>query len=141
MFKQICRRLEIDSLKLSPASLRAGGATWLLDQKVEVSRIRFLGRWSNLRSLEHYLQVARAQQIAIQLSPRITRQLKEKLMSHFFMLALPHFLAEEFEVVTCLREPADVTHVVSCLRLWGAAAEAVQSRDRDWRSTPRGEMP
>ena len=61
MFKSVCRSLNIESLRLSPASLRAGGATWLVDQGIEVSRVRFLGRWAHMRSLEHYIQVARAQ--------------------------------------------------------------------------------
>ena len=44
MFKSVCRSLNIESLRLSPASLRAGGATWLVDQGVEV------GRWAHMRS-------------------------------------------------------------------------------------------
>eukprot|EP00438_Fugacium_kawagutii_P028079 Skav223928 [mRNA] locus=scaffold2593:382825:387213:+ [translate_table: standard] len=59
MFKQICVSLHIAQLRLSPASLRAGGATSLIDEGWETNRIRFLGRWSHLKSLEHYLQVAR----------------------------------------------------------------------------------
>ena len=67
----------------------------MLDGKEEVSRIRFLGRWSNLRSREHYLQVARALQIAISLPHSATAQLKTKLCKNFFMLSLPCFLAAE----------------------------------------------
>ena len=95
MFRNLCQRLNLGSLRLSPASLRAGGATWMLDGKEEVSRIRFLGRWSNLRSREHYLQVARALQIAISLPHSATAQLKTKLCKNFFMLSLPCFLAAE----------------------------------------------
>lgn len=145
MFRSICRRLELDSLRLSPASLRAGGATCYLDQKMEVARVRFLGRWSNLRSLEHYLQVARAQQIAINLSPRITRRLKELLMSHFFMLALPHFLAKTLDpedlLASRLREPLHVNHVVAALRSWGNIAETVPSSYCDGRQSAWSEVP
>lgn len=141
MFRSVCQRLELDRLRLSPASLRAGGATCFLDQKMEVPRIRFLGRWSNLRSLERYLQVARAQQIAISLSPRITNRLKNLLLSHFFMLALPHFLAKNLNpedlVASRSREPADVADVVSALRSWGNPAEAVPSSHGDWRAPSR----
>lgn len=41
MFKHLCNALRLGSLKLSPASLRAGGATWLVDEGFEISRIRF----------------------------------------------------------------------------------------------------
>lgn len=59
MFKHVCSALQLNSLKLAPASLRAGGATWLVDEGVEISRIRFMGRWAHMRSLEHYIQVDR----------------------------------------------------------------------------------
>lgn len=143
-FTSICRRLELDKLRLSPASLRAGGATLLLDQKIEVSRIRFLGRWSNLRSLEHYLQVARAQQIAIELSPRITMNLKQKICAHFFMLSLPQFLAEKIDseelVATHRCEPRQTSDVVSCIRAWGVSSEALPQSDSLRGSPFRGQI-
>ncbi|CAL1130725.1 unnamed protein product [Cladocopium goreaui] len=94
MFKELCEKLGINGMKLSPASLRAGGATWMMDEGMEISKIRFLGRWSNLRSLEHYLQVARAQQIALTLEPEAVRRLRSLLLKFSFMLTLPeHFAA------------------------------------------------
>lgn len=84
MFHSVCSDLGISELKLSPASLRAGGATWMLDERCEVSRIRSKGRWTNLRSLEHYLQVARAQQITLCLPPRVIARLKLLLVRSSF---------------------------------------------------------
>ena len=63
MFKTVCSAMKIRELRLSPASLRAGGATLLVDQGMEINRVRLLGRWAHLRSLEHYVQIARAEQI------------------------------------------------------------------------------
>ena len=144
MFRNLCQRLNLGSLRLSPASLRAGGATWMLDGKEEVSRIRFLGRWFNLRSLEHYLQVARAQQIAISLPHATTTQLKEKLCRNFFMLCLPCFLAAEVApenlVKTQVREPSSLHDVADCIRIWGGDAEAVQKSHGGRRSSTRSEL-
>eukprot|EP00438_Fugacium_kawagutii_P028453 Skav206777 [mRNA] locus=scaffold1075:46207:47355:+ [translate_table: standard] len=130
MFKQVCRRLMIASVKLSPASLRAGGATWMLDEGVEVSRIRFQGRWSNQRSLEHYLQVARAQQLALTISPGITEQLKALLLKNSYMLSLPRFLSAQVPnenlVGSSACELGDLEHVVRGIREWGRLAKTVQ---------------
>ena len=55
-FRMVLDRLGCHNMGFSPAGLRGGGATRLFLNDVEVSRIRFLGRWRDLRSLEHYLQ-------------------------------------------------------------------------------------
>lgn len=134
MFRSICQRLNISRLRLSPASLRAGGATWMLDEKVDVARIRFLGRWANIRSLEHYLQVARAQQISISLPAEVSGKLKIKLLNHFFMLPLPQFFAVEVNpehlIASHIVEPRAASHVVRCVRDWGTTTEAVQKSHR-----------
>lgn len=130
MFHSACRDLRIADLKLSPASLRAGGATRLLDDRHEVSRIRFQGRWTNLRSLEHYLQVARAQQITLSLSLSVIERIKMLLMRASFMLTLPVFFSAQVPEEHLLRsEPlaiADSSHVVSAVRRWGQLGEAIQ---------------
>lgn len=129
MFKQLCARLGLEGLKLSPASLRAGGATWMLDEKVEVSRIRFQGRWSNLRSLEHYLQVARAQQITLSLSPLIILRIKNLISQHAFLLSLPTFLKAQVPDEHLLpSEPLVVdslSYVVAAVRSWGKLGQGL----------------
>ena len=95
MFRILSAKLNLESLKLSPASLRAGGATFLIDQGVEGNRIRFIGRWANRRSLEHYIQVARVQQISLsileQLADRLAKlQLKTSKRGELPFLGLPH---------------------------------------------------
>lgn len=131
MFRHLTQKLRIESLGLSPASLRAGGATWMLDEKVEVSRIRFSGRWANLGSLEHYLQVARAQQISVTLSSDVTELLKLTLKKHGFMLGLPRFLAAQVpperlvaSVILDFRNASSLSERVRC---WGRIAETVQA--------------
>lgn len=129
MFKELCGKMGISRLKLSPASLRAGGATWMLDEGIEVSKIRFLGRWSNLRSLEHYLQVARAQQIALTLEPSTVTQLKSILLKYSFMLTLPcqfaAFVPKEHLVGSRSIEISCPEHVVADVRAWGQLANTV----------------
>lgn len=129
MFKSVCRSLNIESLRLSPASLRAGGATWLVDQGIEVSRVRFLGRWAHMRSLEHYIQVARAQQITLSIAPTIALQLKKFLMRFHFLVHLPAFLADQVPEENLLRTEFSAipspSHAIAGARAWGRLAEAV----------------
>ena len=56
LFKQVLRRLGIQSLGLAPAGLRGNGATdfWLRTRDIPALRRR--GRWSNERTLERYMQ-------------------------------------------------------------------------------------
>ena len=131
IFKVLCSRIGIGNMKLSPASLRAGGATWMLDEQVEIPRIRFYGRWSNLRSLEHYLQVARAQQIALNIRPLAVTSIKKLLQKYSFMLALPEFFAAqipgELLVTTEIISIRSDDHVVAAIRSWGQLAKTVQT--------------
>ena len=41
---------------LTPASMRAGGATWLFGETQNIEFVRWTGRWLSHRTLEHYLQ-------------------------------------------------------------------------------------
>ena len=130
MFSTVTEALKIKSLKFSPASLRAGGATWLIDEGVEVSKIRFLGRWTNMNSLEHYVQVARAQQLTLSILPKVAANLKNFIAQHTFLLSLPQFLhtqalADHLLATVPLVEvtPHDV---VRATRDWARSEEAVQ---------------
>ena len=49
---------ELDHLKLTAASLRAGGATHMMEMGIPVAQIKFAGSWSSEKVLSHYLQVA-----------------------------------------------------------------------------------
>ena len=129
MFKKLCHSLRLERLRFSPASLRAGGATWMVDSGFEINRIRFWGRWANLRSLEHYIQVARAQQISLDLPPATVQCLKRLLMKYGFMLSLPEFfaaqVASEHLVASIVFTPKNSEDVVSAIRRWGELAKTV----------------
>ena len=129
LFAQISEKLGVKHLRFSPASLRAGGATWLLDSGMDVARIRFLGRWAHLRSLEHYLQVARAQQIALTLSASTSDALKTLLSRHMFMLTLPEFFAAQVSPENRLNSPLIEAEskgdVIAAVRTWGELAQAI----------------
>lgn len=144
MFKLTCAALGIESLKLSPASLRAGCATWLVDG-VEINRIRFLGRWSHLRSLEHYIQVARAQQITLEIPRAAAEKLRDFVSRFSFMIHLPAFLSQNVPAEHLLPvpylTPLDPSHVITSIRSWGRGLEAIQEAHRGSRSPERGEIP
>jgi hypothetical protein len=144
MFSQVCRSLNISQLRLSPASLRAGGATWLIDEGFEVSRVRFMGRWAHLRSLEHYIQVARAQQIALSIPASTANSLKSFLLQHMFLLVLPVFfhsqVTPEHLVPSEVFAPVSSSHVVTAARSWGRLDETVQEGHSRWRPSQRGKI-
>jgi hypothetical protein len=58
LFRSITDELCISHLGLSPASLRAGGATALFLSGIEIARLRFMGRWKTDASLQAYIQEA-----------------------------------------------------------------------------------
>ena len=59
--------LGMESLGLTAASFRAGGATALFLANVEVARIRLIRRWRNLQTLDSYTQEAAACSVLHQL--------------------------------------------------------------------------
>ena len=62
-FKMIMKELGVSPMNLTPASLRPGGATMYYNQGVAIGTLRFMGRWTVEKSLEHYIQLAMATQI------------------------------------------------------------------------------
>ena len=70
LFQLLLARVGLDSVRFTPASLRAGGATWLfLEIGCDVQRLQYLGRWTSTSSLYCYIQEAVAHLIWIQLEP------------------------------------------------------------------------
>ena len=76
-FRQLMRELKLSGCKFTPASLRPGGATMYYSAGVSISTLRFMGRWSVERSLEHYIQLAMAAQIMNKLHPSAINRLKK----------------------------------------------------------------
>lgn len=117
----------------------------MMDEGTEISRIRFLGRWSNLRSLERYLQVARAQQISLTLEPHTVSLLKAILVKFSFLLILPDRLAalvpKEHLVPATLIEIPGSSHVVTSIRSWGQLASTVQEGCGGGRAVERRSLP
>ena len=85
LMKQVMRELGVANCKFTPASLRPGGATMYYSRGISISTLRFMGRWSVERSLEHYIQQAMAAQIMNALSTKAVNRLK---------LLSPHCLAQ-----------------------------------------------
>ena len=67
--------LELSSSGFTPGGLRAGGTTYLFISGVEVARIRIMGRWKVMETLDHYVQEAAAALALIRLQPSVVRNL------------------------------------------------------------------
>ena len=60
-FHEASRALGVSELGLSPGGLRAGGATYMFANEIlDIGRLKFMGRWASLHTLEHYIQEATA---------------------------------------------------------------------------------
>ena len=83
LFKQTCAELKI-------SRLHPGGATMLYGQGTPISTLRFMGRWTVERSLEHYIQLAMSTQIMNKLLPEAVSRLKK--VGHLCLehVLLPH---------------------------------------------------
>lgn len=75
LFKQLLRELKVHDRGFVPASLRPGGATMFFGNGIPVPSLRFMGRWTVEKSLEHYLQQATATQILNKLSEKAKSRL------------------------------------------------------------------
>ena len=74
-FRQICLELGLEHCHFTPGSLRPGGATHLYGKGMSVSTLRFVGRWTAEKSLEHYIQQAMATQILNNLEDNTVKRL------------------------------------------------------------------
>ena len=87
---QACLKfLGLNGLSLTPASLRAGGATEMLESGVPVQNIKFAGSWASDRSLACYLQEAEAAATLLSLTPTQVSRLERALDSLSFLEAPP----------------------------------------------------
>jgi len=112
MFKQICRELRILDCHFTPASLRPGGATMYHGKGIPISTLRFMGRWTVEKSLEHYIQLAMSTQIMNRLSSSVISRLKR-----IAPLCLEFVVPEDF---------------VANLRLFEVSESASSSFIADW---------
>ena len=90
-FKQLVGELGIDGFKFTPRSLRPGGATMFFTMGIPIASLRFLGRWTVERSLEHYIQQATATQILNRLSDKVVDRLLKLSPWCLEMIAHPEF--------------------------------------------------
>ena len=88
LFKGLCKELGITSCHFTPASLRPGGATMYYGRGIPISTLRFMGRWTVEKSLEHYIQLAMSTQIMNKLDSSVVCRLK-KLSPLCLDLVLP----------------------------------------------------
>ena len=89
LLKDALRFYALNGLGLTAGSLRAGGATHLLEIGVSVGEIKFLGGWSAERMLCHYLQTAESAATLLALSPTQASRLSGGLDLLGFLEAPP----------------------------------------------------
>jgi len=77
LFKIVIADLNLQACRFTPGSLRPGGATLLFSRGTPIAVLRFTGRWTAERSLEHYIQQAMSTQIVNKLSLETTQRLKK----------------------------------------------------------------
>lgn len=70
-FLRLQRHLGIPKTPYTAACLRAGGATAFYLHSSNIDRLRIKGRWSSMRSLDHYIQESTSLLAAQQLPPRV----------------------------------------------------------------------
>ena len=70
-FSKILDSLNLQDIGYTPGSLRAGGATSRFIDGMEIARLKFLGRWKSLNSLEHYIQQATASLARHKVAPEV----------------------------------------------------------------------
>lgn len=97
-FKILLSTLCCDECKFSPASLRAGGATFLFDQCSDIGRLRLMGWWASMQSLEHYIQVGKSQQLLQELNKKCMLKIKTILRD------------EAIQQIDSALAPTQVTH-------------------------------
>ncbi len=68
LFPLLIDRLDLRSLRLTPASMRAGGIAHAYMSGFSVARLKNLGRWAGLKSLECYVQEAMCLRVVTRLS-------------------------------------------------------------------------
>lgn len=89
LFKQLLKELQVDCYGFVPASLRPGGATMLYGCGIPNSTLRFIGRWTVEKSLEHYIQQATATQILNRLSEKSIRRLSSVAAACLVLVPAP----------------------------------------------------
>ena len=80
--------LELLPNLVTMASFRAGGATELFTRGVEMARLRLLGRWKSLSSLDHYIQQAAAAMVSLSMPSYVISTI-DFLLKHSRFLRRP----------------------------------------------------
>lgn len=139
-FKTLLSTLCCDECKFSPASLRAGGATFLFDQCSDIGRLRLMGRWASMQSLEHYIQVGKSQQLLQDLNQKCMLKIKTILRDGGFLLGLPKFLSRHLDKSSLIHSRAFDCHgkvlSISC-RDWASLDQENAESDSDRREPQR----
>lgn len=133
LFKQITSELKLEDCKFTPGSLRPGGATFLFGEGTPINVLRFLGRWTAEKSLEHYIQHAMSTKILNQLNSDTTRRLN-KLAFHCLCLVVHPSISFPAPCVRSGHKIGQAVTVAWCLqyaklerKIWERAGEGWQS--------------
>lgn len=77
MLTQVCQRCQLESLRLTPASLRPGGTTEYFIGGTDIQRLKFMGRWASDQTLSSYVQECMARLVWADLSSTLREQVSQ----------------------------------------------------------------
>ena len=89
LLRDALRFFDLEHLGLTPGSLRAGGATHMLETGVPVQNIKYAGGWASDRSLASYLQEAEAANTLLSMTDPQSRRLEVALTELAFLRRPP----------------------------------------------------
>ncbi len=76
LFSLTIKALGLESLRLTPASLRAGGAASRFATGMQLGQLKWWGRWASLTTLEHYAQESAATMVMMTLESDVLDRLE-----------------------------------------------------------------
>ena len=76
LFSLTIKALGLESLRLTPASLRARGATSRFATGMQLGQLKWWGRWASLNTLEHYAKESAATMVMMTLDPDVLDRLE-----------------------------------------------------------------
>jgi hypothetical protein len=88
--------LGLATIGFTPGGLRAGGTTHLFILGTEVARLRILGRWKVMATLDHYVQEAAATLALIRVDPDALKKLTRLKSAGVRFAQPPAFPWEDF---------------------------------------------
>ena len=137
-FHTVAASLGLGHCRFTPASLRAGGASYWYQSGMPIASLKFLGRWASEATLAHYVQFATAQQILLRVPDSTSQYLRSVLLQGFFLLEpsseVRRGLREHQRIAFRCTVPLSAEQVSQALHEYGQLEAAVPAGGRQGRA-------